>query len=57
MKLTKKNLIWALCRLMEGVKEHEVYGMTGLAPYDCSILWQIYTQARKEPFSHPSYND
>ncbi len=57
MKLTKKDLIWALCCLMDGVKEYEIHEMTGLPPHDCSLIWQIYTEALKEPFAHRFCND
>jgi len=45
MELTKENLAWALCLIMDGMKEHEIHETTGLPEEDCEMIWTIYRQA------------
>jgi hypothetical protein len=39
------DLKWALCSLMDGMKEHEIHQTTGLPDEDCKKIWLIYVSA------------
>jgi hypothetical protein len=54
MTLSKENLTWALCSIMNGMKEHEIHEITGLPPEDCERLWSVYTQALDMPNQRPN---
>jgi hypothetical protein len=45
---TRENLSWALCSIMDGIKEHEIHEITGLPEGDCEKVWSVYTQALNE---------
>ena len=40
-----QNYKWALCSLMDGMKEHEIHQITGLPNEDCKKIWSIYVSA------------
>lgn len=44
---SQAELIWALANLMDGVKEHDVQGMTGLSEEDASRIYEIASRAIK----------
>ena len=44
---SQSELIWALANLMDGVKEHDVQGMTGLSEEDASRIYEIASRAIK----------
>lgn len=48
MTLSKEHLAWALCSMMNGVKEHEIHEITGLPQDACKAIWSVYRQAKKE---------
>lgn len=54
MTLSKENVVWALCSLMDGMKEHEIQEITGLPQDACEALWSVYTRALQEPSARPS---
>ena len=54
MALTKENLVWALCSIMDGMKEHEIHELTGLPEDACQKVWATYRQALNEPCARPS---
>jgi hypothetical protein len=53
MTLPNEHLVWALCSMMDGIKEHEIREITGLPQDDCEALWSIYTKALQEPAARP----
>lgn len=53
MELTKENLAWALCSVMDGMKEHEIHEITGLPQEACEKVWAIYSQALLGPCARP----
>lgn len=53
MTLSKENLTWALCSIVDGMKEHEISEITGLPREDCERLWSVYTQALNMPNQRP----
>lgn len=53
MELTKENLAWALCSIMDGMKQHEIHEITGLPNEACEMIWTIYRQALSEPLTRP----
>jgi hypothetical protein len=53
MTLTKEHLAWALCSIMDGMKEHEIHEITGLPPDTCEAIWSVYRQALQEPAQRP----
>lgn len=55
-QLTKENLVWALCSIMDGMKEHEIHALTGLPQDACEQVWAVYRQALSEPSQRPGIN-
>ena len=53
MELTKENIAWALCSIMDGMKEHEIHEVTGLPLDVCQQVWAIYVQALNKPCARP----
>jgi hypothetical protein len=54
MTLAKEHVVWALCSLMDGMKEHEIHEITGLPQDHCEALWSVYTKALQEHSARPS---
>ena len=54
MELTKEDIAWALCSIMDGMKEHEIHEITGLPQYACDTIWAVYCQALKIPAFEPT---
>lgn len=53
MTLSKEHLAWALCSMMDGVKEHEIHEITGLPQDACKAIWSVYTQSLQIPAQRP----
>lgn len=48
----KERLIWALCSIMDGMKEHEIHEITGFPQETCEAIWSVYVQARQTLDQH-----
>lgn len=53
MTLSKEHLAWALCSIMDGMKEDEIRLITGCPPEICEAIWSVYRQALQEPAQRP----
>ena len=42
-----KRLGWALVNVLDGVKEHDIMGMTGLSKEDCKKIHEVRLEAEK----------
>jgi hypothetical protein len=51
---TREELVWALCSVLDGTKEHDLHCQTGLPEDACALIWGVYIRAMQEPCSRPN---
>jgi hypothetical protein len=50
---SQDDLAWALTKVLDGVKEHDLSASTGLSDDDCARVFRIYEQVYKA--NYPNY--
>ena len=54
MTLPSFDAKWALARIMDGLKPHDLPYMTGLPESDCERIWAVYTALAEQQGEGPS---
>lgn len=54
MTLPSFDAKWALARIMDGLKPHDLHYMTGLPESDCERIWAVYTALTEPQGEGPS---